>query len=210
MNNDHLTTAEQDALSELDDPFPQFEPDGDDEIAAIPLKDEPHFRITKGKYKGLVLPKMIGLKPSYYDKVQALKDEIIDDPEFQRYASSIARTYADLRREAEAKAAELSEVKLRLAACMLLMIDQMEAEDESAVTLNNGDNVRVQPEPHLLVEDKETFRRWCLSQGFESLMVLPWGTANKHVKEMLVRGEEHPPGTQCYVRPKVIFKKGAK
>jgi hypothetical protein len=210
MNNDHLTTAEQDALSELDDPFAQGEPNEDDEVAAIPLRNEPPFRITKGKYKGLVLPKMIGIKPSYYEKVEALKDEIVDDPEFQQYASSIARTYAELRREAETKAAELSEVKLRLAACMLLMIDQMEVEDESAVTLGNGDNIRVQPEPHLIIEDKEQFRQWCVAEGLERAMVLPWGTANKHVKEMLVRGEEHPPGTQCYVRPKVVFKRGEK
>lgn len=199
----------EDALAELDDPLGHAEPE-EDEVAAVPLPDEPYFTIKRGKYAGITLPRMLGVKPSYLEKVNALKDEIINDPEFQRYASTIARTYAELRREAEAKAAELSEIKLRLTAVMLLMIDQMEAEDESGCTLRNGDKVRWQPEPHLIVEDKETFRQWCLKNELERSMVLPWGTANKLVKEMLVDGQDCPPGTTAYMRPKVVFTKGEK
>lgn len=196
-----------DALEELNNPFAPSEED--EEVAVIPQPDQ-IFRIPSGKYKGIELPRMIGVKPSYYEKVMALKEEITRDPEFQRYASTIARTYAELRREAEVKAAELSELKLRLTAVMLLMIDQFEAEGETGLTLANGDKVRWNPEPHLFVTDKEAFRQWCVSSGLERDMTLPWGKANKLVKDMLVEGEETPPGTECFVRPKVTFTKGEK
>lgn len=197
-----------DAIEELDDPF-DFIPD-EEEVAAILLLNEPPFRIPRGKYAGITLPRMIGVKPSYYQKVKALMDEITADPDFQRHASTISRTYADLRREADAAAEVLAEVKLRLAAVMLLMVDQYEVEDQSAVTLGNGDRINIHTEPHLIILDKEKFRVWCLEHDLETSMVLPWGTANKLLKEMLKDGMPEPPGATCFARPKVKFTKGSK
>lgn len=196
-------------LDELSDPFVNQDEE-EDEATAIPLNDAPPFRIPRGKYKGITLPRMIGIKPSQWEKVNALCNEIKSDPDFQQHASSIVRTYAELRREAEAAAAVLSEVKLRLSAIMLMMIDQMEAEGESAVALKNGDKISYHTEPHLIVTDKEAFRQWCLSNELEREMVLPWGKANKLVKAMLFDGRPEPPGAVAYARPKVRFSKGEK
>ncbi len=199
----------EDAFEELNDPFAQgADEDEDDEVAAVPVTDAPPFRIPRGKYKDITLPRMIGIKPSYLDKVNALKEQIIADPQFQQHASTIAWTYADLRREAEAKAAELSEIKLRLSAVMLLMVDQFEVEGESGVTLANHDKINIHTEPHLIVTDKEAFREWCINNGLEREMVLPWGKANKMLKLMLLDGRPEPPGASCFARPKVKFSKG--
>ena len=124
-------------------------------------------------------------------------------------APSRPRT-ASCAAEADELARQLSDVKLRMTAAMLLMIDQFECEDTTGLTLSNGDKVRWQPEPHLVVVDKEEFRQWCIKQGLERDMVLPWGKGNKLVKEMLVNGEAQPPGAECYMRPKVVFTKGDK
>lgn len=196
----------QDAVGELNDPF-NFEES--DEPQAVMLTDQPPFRILKGKYRGLTLPRMVGgVMPSYYDKVLALKEEIAADPKFQRHATSIAWTYAVLRREVDTAAAELSEMKLHLAATMLLMFDQLEAEGVDAVTLANRDKIQVDVQPHLIVTDKSEFRSWCVEQGLENLMSLPWITANKLVKQMLVDGLPEPPGASCWARPKVTFRRG--
>ena len=205
---DILADPAADAIEELNEPFSQQ--DEDDEPAAIIPEQREMFRIPSGKYKGIVLPRLIGVKPKYYDKVLALKEEIERDPEFRRYASTIAATYGELRREAEEVAAQLSDIKLRLTAVMLLMIDQFENEGETGLTLTNGDKVRWEPSPHLIVTDKEKFRQWCIKQDLERSMVLPWGTANRLVKEMLINGEPSPPGAEAYMRPKVIFTKGDK
>jgi len=150
----------------------------------------------------------VGVKPAYLDKVIGLSIAIEADPAFVRQASALAKTYADLRREADDLAAKLADAKLRLAAVTMLMVDQFEVEGEKAVTLTNGDNIRWQPEPSLVVTDKEAFRQWCLKQQLDRDMVLPWSKANKLVKEMLVAGDEEPPGTECFVRTKVVFSKG--
>jgi hypothetical protein len=203
-----LSRTDVDPLDELDNLLAPESPD--EEPLGIPDPDGGRFEIRSGKYKGIVLNRMINVKPQYYERVMALKAEIIHDPEFQRYASTIAATYADLRREVEARTAELSELKLRLSAVTLLMIDQFEAEAESGITLKSGDKIRWQPEPHLIVTDKEQFRQWCLRQQLERDMVLPWGKANKLIKDMLVDGLPEPPGTECFVRPKVFFTRGDK
>jgi hypothetical protein len=203
-----MDNATQDAIDELNDPFGGAEEE--EESAVVIPEERALFRIPSGKYKGAVLPKMVGIKPSYYDKVIALKEEIEQDPDFKRHASSIALTYAELRREAEAKAAELSDIKLRLAAAMLLMLEQYEVEGTTGLTLKNGDKIRWQPEPHLVVTDKETFRQWCLKNGLEREMVLPWGKANKMAKEMLLAGQPESEGAELFMRPKVVFEKGDK
>lgn len=195
-------------LEDLDvDPYSHGESDEEEGLGVVPQARE-MFEIPSGKYKGIVLPRMIGVKPSYYEKVIALKEEIEADPEFQRQAGTIAQTYAALRREADAVAAHFSEVKLRLEAVKLLMLDQFENEGETGLVLRNGDKVRWNPEPHLVVTNKEEFRQWCLKQKLESEMVLPWGTANKIVKQMLIDGVGEPPGAECFMRPKVSFSKG--
>lgn len=211
MSTSNIVTSNnknvQHAVEELSDPFNFEEPE---EPQAVMLTDQPPFRIPKGKYKGLTLPRMIGVKQNYYEKALALKEEIASDTEFQRHATSIAWTYVALRREVEAATAELSEMKLRLAATMLLMLDQLEAEGIDAVTLANLDKIRVDVQPHLIITDKPEFRTWCVKQGLETLMSLPWGTANKLVKQMLKDGLPEPPGASCWARPMVVFNRGDK
>lgn len=177
----------------------------DDEPAAVPLLNEPPYKITRGKYKGLVLPRMLGVKPSALQKVQALREQIIQDPEFKRHASSIAQTYAALRVEAEEKAAELDEIKTRLTAVLLIMNEQYENEDTLSLTLAGVGSIRVQPEPHAIVMDKEANRRWCKEHGYEGLMVVPWGTINRVTKEMLMAHKGEPTGVTAFMRPKVVF-----
>jgi len=196
-----------DLIETLEDPvnpFGNYE-DDEKEAAVITLPNEPHYRIPRGKYKGLVLPRMIGVKPSMAAKVEAVKQEIIADPEFQRHANTLSQTYAEVRREAEAKAEELAEIRIRLAAVMQLMIDQFEVEDTSSVAHSDGTVIRVQPEPHLVVVDKALFRLSCIGNGLQDLMTLPWGTANRLMKDRALEGFEPLDGGQLYMRPKVVF-----
>lgn len=184
--------------------------DEDDEPAAIPLskltgKVEPPYVIPRGKYKGLVLPRMVGVKPSKMAQVEQLREQIVRDPEFQRHASTIAQTYVQLRIEAEEKQAELEEIRTRLTAVMLIMNEQFEVEDTLSLGLKGIGTVRVQPEPHAIVLDKEEHQRWCREHGYEDLMVLPWGTTNRVTKEMLLAHQGEPKGVTAFMRPKVVF-----
>lgn len=204
--NDDITELINDELS---DPLGYTGGD-EEEAAAIPLPDEPPYRIPRGKYVGLVLPRMIGVKPSLLDKVDALKRQIVEDKDFQRHAGSISQTYAEIRREAEDKADELAEVKLRLTAVMQLMIEQYEVESTSVIAHSNGDKIQIHPEPHLIVTDKSRFRLACKEAGLESLMSLPWATANKLMKERALEGLNAYEGGALYMRSKISFTRGVK
>lgn len=177
----------------------------EDEPAAIVIPNAPPYQITRGKYKGLILPRMIGVKPSKLQQVEALREQILNDPEFRRNASTVAQTYAMLRIEAEEKQAELDEIKTRLTAVMLIMNEQYEAEDMLSITIKGVGAIRVQPEPHAIVMDKAEHQRWCREQGLDDLMVLPWGTTNRFTKELLLSGKPEPRGVEAYMRPKVVF-----
>lgn len=189
-----------------------YTPPEEDEPAAIPVPDEPPYKIPRGKYKGLVLPRMIGVKPSKLQEVEALRAEILRDPEFTRHASSIAQTYALLRIEAEEAAAVLEEIKTRLTAVMLIMNEQYECEDTLSIRLKDIGTIRVEPQPHAIVVDRDAHRRWCLDHGYEEVMYLAWGTTNRLTKEMLLAGRPEPEGVTAFMRPKVVFTedKGAK
>jgi hypothetical protein len=194
--------------SELGDPTNPFGhafESAEDEKAVLPLPEKGLYRIPKGKYKGLVLPQMIGVKPSMMDRIDAMKADIVNDPEFRQQGSAIAWTYAELRREAQEKAEELSEIKIRLTACMMLMLDQFEVEGTLGASLADGSVIRVDPTPHLIIIDKPTFRQAAIDDGLEALMGLPWPTANKLMKERALEGHDTLAGSQLYMRPKVNF-----
>lgn len=177
----------------------------DEEPAAIPVPDAPPYLITRGKFKGLLLPRMIGVKPSKLQQVEALREAILKDPAFKANASAVAQTYAMLRMEAEEKQAELDEIKTRLTAVMLIMNEQYEAEDVLSLKINGVGTIRVQPEPHAIVLDKTRHQAWSRSNGYEEMMTLPWGTTNRLTKELVVTGKPAPDGVEAFMRPKVVF-----
>lgn len=170
------------------------------------LDKQPLFRIPRGKYQGLLLPRMLGVKPTVQDKVEALKRAIAADPDFKSHATALAATYASLRRERAELQEQLSDVNLRILAVSQMMADQFEVEDCSSLNMIDvRAKVRVQPEPRTVVLDKEGFRVWCLEAGLERSMVLPWSTANKLVKERLLAGLDEPKGVSAHMNNKIFF-----
>lgn len=200
-------------MSIFDEDIPGWSPEEDDDNDEHLIQDVTVFpnvigHITRGKYKGISLPRMLNVKPRHVEKVEALKQEIIADPAFQRHAVALAAEYAALRREQTAIMAMLSDCNLRLEAVTEIMCEQFEVESATSISLEHGVNVNVQAQPHTVVTDKEAFRVWCITDGLSRLMTLPWGTANKLVKAMLLEGKKEPDGVQAFFRNKVVFKKG--
>lgn len=184
-------------------------PTDDEEPAAAPAKlidpDSQPFKIPRGKYAGLILPKMVGVKLSKLQQAMAIREQIVKDPEFQQKASSIVQTYVNLRLQAEEKQAELDELRMRLTAVMLIMNDQFDAEDTLSLGIRDIGVVRVQPEPHAIVLDPDAHRRWAIENGYENSLTLHWGKTNRITKEMLLAHKGEPDGVTAFMRPKVVF-----
>ncbi len=161
-----------------------------------------------GKYDHILadLPRLLNAEPDYQSKVDAVKRKIVDDE--PRHAAHFALQYAAIRREIDEIKRQNSEANLRLEAYSQLLIDQYEVEGTTSLTLDNGDVIRTQAEPYLIVEDKETFRQWCLKEGLERELHMLWQTANSLAKARLLEGDPEPDGTKAYVRTKIVFTKG--
>lgn len=125
----------------------------------------------------------------------------------QRYASTYGLVYKFLRDIKEELEAHESNVNLLLEAYGQLLDEQLEVECSTAVTLDNGFNVRVQKEPYTQIKDKEAFRKWCIENGYENEMQLYWQTANGICKERLLEGLPEPAGVELYSKPKVVVTK---
>jgi hypothetical protein len=161
-----------------------------------------------GKYEHLIdkLPRLLGTEPKYQEKVELVKAAMLEElgADFIP-AVDLAKTYADLRAEIDAIEAQLSEANLRLESTSQLMTEQFEVEGTSSLTIKGLGSIRTQYEPYSKVEDKEKFRLWCIKNGFEQSMVLPWQSTNSVTKERLLAGLPEPDGIVAHAKVKIVL-----
>lgn len=162
----------------------------------------------KGKYADVV-GGLTRLSPeaTYQQKVEEVKRRIRDTPEFKSHASYLARLYSAKRLEKEAVEEVLYDANLELTALEQLLSDQYENEDTTSIRLDDGPSVAVRLEPYAQVVDRAAYYNWCVEQGLQSQMQLPWATTNSMAKEALVNGEPLPPGVSIYAKTKVVVTK---
>lgn len=160
--------------------------------------------MAKPKYAHLIdnLPRLLGAEPAYQVKVDAVKQALRDDINFVMHAAFLAKEYVNVRMEKENVEDELSEINLRLEAVSQLMAEQFEVEGVSSLKTDSGRTISVYAEPYPQVHDKELYRQWCLSKGFERDMHLWPSKTAALTKEMLLAGEPEPPGVTCYAKTK--------
>jgi len=118
------------------------------------------------------------------------------------WAAEFARAYADCRGVTARLGEWGSSLNLLLEAFQQLMVDQMEVEGVASMKIA-GHSVSTYLEPYAQVTDKEAFRVWCVAEGLERQMSLPWQTTNALTKARLLEGEPEPDGVTCYAKTKV-------
>lgn len=127
----------------------------------------------------------------------------------KRYASEFTRVYRDLRHVKDMLEGHVSNINLLIEAHAQLLADQFEAEGVTSLKLDDtGESVRVQYEPQAKVVDRDAFREWCIKEGFERSLMLPWQTTNMVTKQRLLNGESEPDGVTAEARAKFVLTKG--
>lgn len=159
-----------------------------------------------GKYDALTarLPKLpVELQqddPNRQYEVEQKKKLIVE-----RTPSALVTQYAALRKESEAMDETQHDLGLRKEAMEQLLIEVYEGEGITNLNVKGVGALRTQYAPYTRVTDKAELHAWCLEKGFGSQMTLPWMTLNSTVSEILLSGEEPPPGVDVYIKPKLVL-----
>lgn len=119
------------------------------------------------------------------------------------WAASFTRAYVEMRDIDNLLKAWDSAVSLLLETYQALMCDQMENEGIKSMKLPSGQPVSTWEEPYATVEDREEYRQWCIKNGLERSMMLPWPTTNAMAKERLILGQEPQDGVKIWSKTKV-------
>ena len=143
------------------------------------------------------LPKLDNTEPGQKDKVEVLKTEL--NSEFPTSAD-LANEYITVRGVEDDLTQQLDELRVRRTAVEQLLMNKMDEDGVDALRLASGFNIFVQVAPYAQVTDREACRQWCIAQGLENQMTLPWSTLNSLNSERLLAGEPEPDGVQTFAK----------
>jgi ribosomal protein L37AE/L43A len=128
--------------------------------------------------------------------------------------SVLVDEYTQTRLQKEALEAAVAALGIELEACEQLLIASQQAGDpdwgafggsDRTVKMTDGDTLRVQPEVYAMVKDKAVFRHWCMQNNLANKMELPEKPTHDLMKIRLLNGQPEPPGTEAYVRTRIVF-----
>jgi hypothetical protein len=166
--------------------------------------------LARGKYDGIVdrLPTLVVEEPSYQDKIDIRKKELVKVLGDKMSSGRLADLYKKFRLEKQELENELFDRNLDLAATTQILVDQFEIDGISSIQLDTGDSVSLRYEPYAVVEDKEKIWQWCKDHGYEREMQLSWQTLNAITKDRLLKGEAEPDGVKAFTKVKPVYYKG--
>lgn len=154
--------------------------------------------------------------PSWQQKVDIIKRDIIADKEIEKTPSSLAKEYTLLREATVTIERQLKDIELSLEAYSQLLIETNDSNNtewgaygapKSTLRLIDGASVRVQREPYTTVKDKDANRKWVIANGMERMLGIPWQTLNALTKELLLKGKPEPDGVEVFIKKKIVFTK---
>lgn len=133
--------------------------------------------------------------PVYQAKIDEAKKEYT-----QRDPHDLFTLYALLRAEEEAAEEARKKVSLKLHAVTQLMVESFEKRKMTNLALDRVGSVSTMIVPHAHVRDKEVYRKWCIKKKYGPEMHLLWNKTNQISKELLLEGQEPPPGVDVYLK----------
>ena len=143
-------------------------------------------------------------EPRYQDKVQDAKADVLARIGNTPSSPELVRAFVERRNHVDSLKEQLSAANLELEAISQLITDQF--DDEGVYSMKvQGATVRLQIEPYASVKDRDAFWRWCIANGLEESMTLPWQTTNSITKERLLDGKSEPDGVEAFQKTKLVL-----
>ena len=138
---------------------------------------------------------------SYQEKVDRAKDQIEATTQIE-----LVRQLLIVRKEKVEAKETLSEIQIRLKAIEQMLINGFESVGITNLKLESGESISTQMKPWSKVDDKRLFRSWCVANGYEDLLELPWQTMNGLVCHRLEEGMPEPDGVSAFIETRVVVR----
>lgn len=140
---------------------------------------------------------------SYQAEVTAVKRKITDTSE-----SDLARRIVEIRDEKSAAKKLLDGINLRLNAHEQILTDKFEESGITQVRLETGETISTQIKPYARIVNRLAFRQWCVENGYEEALALPWQVTNSLVADRLIEGLPEPAGIETFKQTNVVLRRG--
>lgn len=131
-------------------------------------------------------------------QMRAVAKRPIDDVTVIPHASDYGRVYSELRETADDVTEWMKSMNVLLETFTVLLVEQMQAEGLMSLRLASGQLVSVYKEPYSQIKDKAAFRKYCIDNGLQDELSLPWQTMNGMTKKLLLAGEPEPDGVEAF------------
>ena len=159
-----------------------------------------------GKYTNVAA----GLTPKpedsqWQDSVNAVKRRVTN---LDMSEAELAKEILLIRQEKDRIKDLLSAVNIKLGAYEQMIADKFEDAGITQVRLDSGETISTQIKPYARVTDRAAFRAWCIANGLEDALVLPWQTTNALVSDRLIDGLDEPDGIDTFKQTTVILRRG--
>ncbi len=148
------------------------------------------------------LPKF-EVEPEYAARVEEKKKEYIGLD-----TAEMAREFKVIRAAKKAAEEAISGLNLELEALSQLLVNDLETQSISKLTLQTGETIFISDEPYASLDDKEALMAWVKKKKMQSLLTLNWQTMNSLAKELLSAGKPIMPGVKVWLKTSVRLRNG--
>jgi len=114
--------------------------------------------------------------------------------------ASLAAAWVAIRNKKEELKQREKQINLQLRAYEQLLEEAYEEEDIETISLANIGTIAMRPDPYVRVSNPEAYRQHCIDSGLLPLMSIPYQTTKSNARELLLQGEELPPGVEIYAK----------
>lgn len=130
-----------------------------------------------------------------------LKVDVVKSTIEEKTPADLARRYRRLRSIEDKIEARAKKIRLQLRATEQLMEKAYQTARIRKLEFEEGGSVIYNPKPYANVRDKAAYHKWCIDNGYEAKMSLPWVTTNEIVGSRVLEGIDLPDGVDVYAKP---------
>jgi len=120
----------------------------------------------------------------------------------------LGEAYNKARERKEKLEDDLGDVNTELEALSQMILSKMEEDNLSLVRLDDGSTLYINDKPYCRVDNQVKFLTWIRTSKKEDLLSVHYQRMNSLVSEMLLEGQEPPPGIKAFIKTSLGRRRG--